>query len=30
VISTYRSASEPDLDYSWSVAKEIVRGRALA
>jgi ectoine hydroxylase-related dioxygenase (phytanoyl-CoA dioxygenase family) len=26
VISTYRSASEPDLDYSWSVAKEIVRG----
>jgi len=26
VISTYRSASEPDLEYSWSVAKEIVRG----
>jgi phytanoyl-CoA hydroxylase len=26
VISTYRSASEPDIDYSWSVAKEVVRG----
>ena len=26
VISTYRSASEPDLEYSWSVAKEVVRG----
>ncbi|MCW3051012.1 MAG: Phytanoyl-CoA dioxygenase [Chthonomonadales bacterium] len=30
VISTYRSASEPDLVYSWSVAKEIVRGKALS
>lgn len=29
VISTYRSASEPDHDYSWSAAKEIVRGHAL-
>jgi hypothetical protein len=30
VISTYRSASEPDQDYSWSVAKEIVRGVSLS
>ncbi len=29
VISTYRSASEPDIDYRWSVAKEIVRGQRL-
>ncbi len=27
IISTYRSASEPDLDYAWSVAKEVVRGQ---
>lgn len=26
LISTYRSASEPDLQYSWSVAAEVVRG----
>lgn len=26
VISTYRSAGEPDIDYSWSVAKAVVRG----
>jgi glutamate-1-semialdehyde 2,1-aminomutase len=26
LISTYRSASEPDLDYEWAVAAEIVRG----
>lgn len=26
VISTYRSASEPDIEYSWSVAKAVVRG----
>lgn len=30
VISTFRSASEPDLDYTWSVAKEIVRGVPLS
>ena len=30
VISTYRSASEPDLYYSWSVAREIVRGKGLS
>ncbi len=27
LISTYRSASEPDLDYDWAVAAEIVRGQ---
>lgn len=26
LISTYRSASEPDLDYDWSVAAAVVRG----
>jgi ectoine hydroxylase-related dioxygenase (phytanoyl-CoA dioxygenase family) len=26
LISTYRSASEPDLKYEWSVAAEVVRG----
>jgi phytanoyl-CoA hydroxylase len=30
VISTYRGASEPDINYSWSVAKEIVRGHGLS
>jgi phytanoyl-CoA hydroxylase len=27
MISTYRSASEPDLDYEWSVAARVVRGQ---
>jgi len=26
LISTYRSASEPDLKYDWAVAAEVVRG----
>ena len=26
VISTYRTAGEPDQEYNWSVAKEVVRG----
>ena len=30
LISTYRSASEPDFEYSWSVAAEMVRGRRTA
>ena len=27
LISTYRSAAEPDLEYDWAVAAAIVRGR---
>ena len=30
LISTYRSASLPDLEYSWSVAREVVRGQGRA
>ncbi len=30
VISTYHNASEPDLEYSWSVAKEVVRGKGIS
>lgn len=30
LISTYRSASEPDLDYSWAVARAVVRGKGVA
>jgi hypothetical protein len=30
MISTYRSASEPDLDYEWSVAARVVRGCRVA
>ena len=26
LISTYRSAAEPDLEYDWAVAAEVVRG----
>jgi hypothetical protein len=29
-ITTYRSAAEPDFQYSWSVASEIVRGERRA
>ena len=28
LISTYRNANEPDLDYEWAVAAEVVRGSA--
>ncbi len=28
LISTYRSAAEPDLEYAWAVAAEVVRGRS--
>lgn len=30
LISTYRSASEPDMEYGWAVAAEIVRGSRTA
>jgi ectoine hydroxylase-related dioxygenase (phytanoyl-CoA dioxygenase family) len=30
LISTYRSASEPDLAYDWAVAAEVVRGKRTA
>jgi phytanoyl-CoA hydroxylase len=30
LISTYRSASEPDLAYDWAVAAEVVRGARVA
>ncbi|MDE2125751.1 MAG: phytanoyl-CoA dioxygenase family protein [Armatimonadetes bacterium] len=30
LISTYRSAAEPDIRYDWAVAAEVVRGRAQA
>jgi phytanoyl-CoA hydroxylase len=30
LISTYRSASEPDIDYEWSVAARVVRGEKVS
>ena len=29
VISTYHNATKPDLEYTWSVAKEVVRGKGM-